>query len=169
MQISRSGLLGPILVLLGVMMLFWGDFSLGAGEIFAYFWPVLFVMPVGLFFHWMYFSVLERRGVGLLVPGGIVLTAGIVCQIATLFDSWDVMWPGFILAAAVGLFELYWFGGRNKWLLIPINILSALSLLFFAVFSVASLFSSLSSSRPFVTLALIVAGGLLMLSGRRSV
>ena len=92
------------------------------------------------------------------MPGGIILTVGIVCQIATLFDSWDVMWPGFILAVAVGLFELYLFGSRNRWLFIPIGILTTLSMLFFAVFGQA-LLSIFGITLP----ALRIAGGVLLL------
>ncbi|GIQ63904.1 hypothetical protein PACILC2_24720 [Paenibacillus cisolokensis] len=103
----------------------------------------------------------------MLVPGGIVFTVGIICQIAMLFDSWDVMWPGFIFAVAVGLFELYWFGGRNKYLLIPINILTVLSILFFAIFSLGSILGSLSGGQPIIAAALIIAGGLLMLMRNR--
>ncbi|CAH1196237.1 MULTISPECIES: hypothetical protein [Paenibacillus] len=154
---SKRAILAPVLILLGVYLMLNQGGSLGPGTIFATFWPTLFVIPLGLFFHWLYFSMIGR-GVGLLVPGGILLTAGIVSQIAMLFGNWGTMWPGFILAAAVGLFELYWFGGRNRWLLIPINILLVLSLLFFAVMSLGNMLSSLSFIQPFVAIGLIVLG-----------
>lgn len=166
MRINRSAFLGPILILLGAFMFIKGEIEFDTGTIFTYFWPTLFVIPVGVFFHWLYFSILQRRGVGVLVPGGVIFTAGVVCQISMLFDTWDTMWPGFMMAAAVGLFELYWFGGRNKWLLIPINILTVLSLLFFVIFSLGSLFGSLASSQPIVAMILIVAGGLMIMFRR---
>lgn len=167
MSINRKTLLGPLFILLGVFLFVKGGKDFDVGTIFAYFWPTLFVIPVGVFFHWLYFSMLQRRGVGVLVPGGVLLTAGIVCQIAMLFDLWDVMWPGFILAAAVGLFELYWFGGRNKWLWIPINVLTFLSLLFFAIFSVGKLIGSLFHGQPVFALALIVVGCLILFARRK--
>ncbi|MBB6672069.1 hypothetical protein H7C19_15425 [Cohnella nanjingensis] len=145
-----------------------GGVHWGTGSIFAYFWPSMFVLPLGVFFHWLYFSLLQRRGVGVLVPGGILLTAGLVCQVSMLFDSWSFMWPGFIFAVAVGLFELYWFGTRNKWLLIPINILTVLSALFFAIFAIGALFGSLLHGRPILAMGLIAAGGLVMLFRRRT-
>src|SRR5690606_4996078 len=98
------------------------------GLIFTYLWPSIFVIPVGLFFHWLYFYFLKRKAAGVLIPGGILIFAGIVCQFSMLFDAWELLWPGFIMAPAVGLFEFYWFGGRNKWLLIPIVTLTTLSL-----------------------------------------
>lgn len=159
---NRNVFLGLIMVVLGIGMFFVGETDIGAGTIFTYFWPSLFVVPLGLFFHWLYFIVLHRRGSGVLVPGGILLVAGAVCQISMLFDSWDILWPGFILAVAAGLFELYWFGGRNKWLLIPINILAGLSVLFFAVFSVSSLLGKITGSPTLIALLLIGAGAWMM-------
>jgi hypothetical protein len=120
-----------------------------------------------VFFHWLYFFILQRRGVGVLIPGGILLTTGIICQISMLFDIWHLMWPGFMLAVAVGLFELYWFGGRNKWLLIPINILTVMSLLFFAIFSIGSIFSMVFHNQPIIAIVLIIAGGLMMITRNR--
>jgi len=162
---AKRTILAPVLILLGVYLILNQGGSLGPGTIFATFWPTLFVIPLGLFFHWLYFSMIGR-GIGLLVPGGILLTAGIVSQIAMLFGNWSTMWPGFILAVAVGLFELYWFGGRNKWLLIPINILTIVSLLFFSVMSIGTMLNSLSFIQPFVAIVLIM-GGAWIIVGRK--
>jgi hypothetical protein len=162
---AKRTILAPLLILLGVYLILNQGGSLGPGTIFATFWPTLFVIPLGLFFHWLYFSMIGR-GIGLLVPGGILLTAGIVSQIAMLFGNWSTMWPGFILAVAVGLFELYWFGGRNKWLLIPINILTVISLLFFSVMSIGTMLNSLSFVQPFVAIVLIM-GGAWIIVGRK--
>ncbi|MFK7696739.1 hypothetical protein [Paenibacillus sp. HJGM_3] len=158
-------ILGVVLMFLGAYMFLNQDGSYGPGSIFAYFWPSLFVIPVGLFFHWMYFFMVGRKGVGMLIPGGILLTAGFVCQVAMLFDSWFYMWPGFLAAVAIGLLEFYWFGDRNRWLLIPINILIVLSLIFFLVFS-AGAFLDQMSGQPIVAIAILVVGAL-MLVGRK--
>lgn len=147
-----------LLILLGVYLLMNQGSSVGVGTIFSTFWPAMFIIPLGLFFHWMYFSLVGQNGVGLLIPGGVLMTAGIVCQIATVFDSWGMMWPGFILAPAAGLFEFYWFGPRNKWLLIPINILTVLSLLFFVVFSIGPMLTYVSVVQPFIAILLLLAG-----------
>jgi hypothetical protein len=167
LNMNRSAFLGPILIILGIFMFLKGDSTFNTGTIFEYFWPTLFVIPVGVFFHWLYFFILQRRGVGVLVPGGIMLTTGIICQISMLFDIWHLMWPGFMLAVAVGLFELYWFGGRNKWLLIPINILTVMSLLFFAIFSIGSIFSKFFHNQPIIAIVLIIVGGLMMFTRNR--
>ncbi|MCM3700873.1 hypothetical protein [Paenibacillus macerans] len=167
MNLNKKSLIGPALVLVGICLLFFRKEAISAGTIFGQFWPTLFVIPVGLFFHWMYFSMTNRRATGLLIPGGILFTAGLVCQLATLFDSWQYLWPGFILAPAVGLFEFYWFGDRNKYLLIPINILTVLSLLFFAVFSLGNLYNRLIFGQPVLAIALIAIGAGVMLAPKR--
>lgn len=166
MKIKTIG--GVLLLLLGIILLLNQGETFGPGKIFAYFWPSLFVIPLGLFFHWLYFSVTERRASGLLIPGGVLLTAGFVSQIAMLFGNWEYMWPGFILAPAVGLFEFYWFGNRNKWLLIPINILTVLSLLFFIVFSFGSLFDMLLTKQPYFAILLIIGGAAILTLRKKS-
>jgi uncharacterized membrane protein len=50
-----------------------------------------------------------------------------------LWGLWGFLWPGFILAPAVGLFELYIFGNQEKGLLIPVGILSGISMIFFTM------------------------------------
>lgn len=159
-------LFGVVLLLLGgYLLIFNPGANLDSGELIALFWPSIFVIPLGLFFHWLYFIMLERRGVGLLVPGGILLTVGITCQIGMLFNNWDVIWPGFILSVAVGLFELYWFGGKNRWLLIPINMFAVLSLIFFTLFTIGSMFNQTIFGKPVIAVVLILLG-LLILFGR---
>ncbi len=160
---------GVVLLLLGAMLLLNKGETFGPGKLFAYFWPTLFVIPLSLFLHWLYFSVTGRKGIGLLIPGGILLVSGLICQTAMLFDNWNYMWPGFILAVAIGLLEFYWFGNRNRWLLIPINILTVLSLLFFAVFSLGSLFSSFGGGRAFIAILLIIGGSAILVFRKRTV
>lgn len=162
---GMRAIFGAGLVLLGGYLLWNGGVQLGVGTIFAYFWPSLFVIPLGLFFHWLYFAMTDRGMAGLLIPGGILLAAGVVCQIAMLFDAWAYMWPGFIAAVAIGLFEFYFFGNRNKWLLVPINILTVLSLLLFVVFSFGSILSH-ASGQPLIAI-ILVAAGVFLLIGRK--
>jgi len=165
----RKAIVGPVLLLLGVYFLLNPAGKMSTGYIFAHFWPTLFVIPLGLFFHWLYFMVLNRKGLGLLIPGGILLISGIVCQISMLMDNWGSMWPGFVLAVAAGLFEFYWFGNRNKWLLIPICVLTILSLLFFAVFTLGSLMDEKLFGQPILAIVLVLAGLFLMINRKKSI
>jgi hypothetical protein len=162
---TNRGFGGIILILLGIALFSTKGVVVDTGYVFSYFWPSIFVIPLGVFFHWLYFGLTSRKGAGLLIPGGILFTVGIVCQISMLFDIWEYMWPGFIMAVAIGLFEFYLFGGRNKWILIPINILCVISLMFFAIFSVGALFNGFG--RPLIAVALIGLGGMLFLRNKK--
>ncbi|MCX8129664.1 MAG: hypothetical protein N3I35_06130 [Clostridia bacterium] len=104
------------------------------GFLFAKFWPAMFLIIPGLAMHSIFFSG-KNKDAGILVPGGILLFTGLTCQVSMLFNVWGITWPGFILAVAIGLFELYLFGSRNKGLLIPVGILTVLSVIFFDAFT----------------------------------
>jgi hypothetical protein len=158
--------LGAGLVVLGLFVFTNQGAVFTVGDIFATFWPSIFILPLGIFFHWLYFGFHERSHAGVLVPGGLLITLAAVFQISALYDLWHITWPGFILAPAVGLFELYWFGGKEKGLLIPIAILTAISMLFFAVFTFESIFNYLSD-KPIVAIAIIAFGALLMIGQKR--
>lgn len=161
LKIDGKTLIGPLLVLIGVALLFNPGGWFGPGKLIAMLWPSMFILPAGLLFHWGYF-LSNRQLYGLLVPGGILVTVGLVCQIAELFNAWHIMWPGFILAPAVGLFELYFFGVRHKGILVPVVILTFLSLMFFVVFSVGHFLNISFVGQPVVAIALIAVGGYLL-------
>ncbi|GAI16408.1 unnamed protein product [marine sediment metagenome] len=123
--------IGVLLILanFGVMEIAWDNL-----------WPLIFLVP-GILFELSYF--IYRKDAGLkdeigyspkynLVPGGIFITYGLLFSVNVIY-GWHLMenlWPIFPLGAAIGLFQLYIFGGREKYLLIPIGILGAGSLFF---------------------------------------
>lgn len=169
---NRTGkVLGSIFILLGALFLlknlniiepFWNNFNLGS--IIARFWPALFLLLPGLLFHLNYFSG-RKKDPGILVPGGILLVLGAAFQINVLFGGWDIMWPVYIFSVAFGLFELYAFGTRDRGLLIPIGILSGLSIIFFISFSANKLLSF--NTRPLAVPVILIGAGLLVLFGGR--
>jgi hypothetical protein len=162
---NTRGIGGIILILFGLVLFSTKGVFIDTGYVFSTFWPIMFVIPLSVFFHWMYFGLTSRKGVGLLIPGGILFVVGVVSQISTLFHAWDYTWPGFIMAVAVGLLEFYWFSGRNKWLLIPINILAVISLLFFTIFTAGALFNGVG--RPIIAVALIGLGVLIFFNKKK--
>ena len=126
------------------------------GRLIGIFWPMIIIFGA-LMFHVGYYT--NRKNVGLLVPGGILLTVGVVCQSAMLWDIWGFMWPGFILAPAVGLFELYLFGKQSKGLLIPVGILTGLSLIFFSM-----TFNTLGTMARYIIPAMLIFIGVVVLT-----
>lgn len=114
--------LGLIFILLGIVGIlgYFFDFHLFS---MAKLWPLFLLIP-GLAFEVAYFST--KSNAGLLVPGGILITLGSVFLFNT-YTNWHFAgctWPFYVLAPAVGLFQLYLFGGRNSGLLIPVLILT---------------------------------------------
>jgi len=94
-------------------------------------WPGIVAAPaVGLLLLYIFGS----RKPYLLVPIGILLSIAGICSFAVLFNAWSLIWPGFIMAPAVGMFLYYLAGSRNPALLVPIFILSGISVTFFSIF-----------------------------------
>ena len=171
MNNKRKGTMtiGLVLILIGVIYMLknFGIFEIyfdifDVGFILSRFWPLFIIIP-GLIFHYSFFTG-KTSDAGLLVPGGILLVIGLTCQLSMLFDLWGYLWPGFILAVAVGLFELYIFGTREKGLLIPIFILGGLAVIFFAI-SLGRIWLL----RIYLIPAILILGGLLIvIRNRRS-
>lgn len=148
---------GMILIIFGALMIL-GNLGIvpSFGKLIGTFWPMIIIFGA-LMFHVGYYS--NKNNVGLLVPGGILLTVGIVCQTSVLWNIWGFMWPGFILAPAVGLFELYIFGDRQKGLLIPVGILTGISLIFFS-----ASFNTLGKMARFIIPAVLIFIGIVILA-----
>lgn len=153
--------LGVTLICIGILSVLssFGIFP-SLGELMSNFWPMILIF-ISLLFHAGYYN--NKKDVGLLVPGGILLTLGIVFQTSEIWHIYRVMWPGIILAPAVGLFELYIFGNRQKGLLIPVGILSGLSLIFFS-FTIRNLGGF---SKFLIPAGLILAGLIILVKDRK--
>jgi len=155
----KTGKLGWGVILIGIgVLLILGNLRIipSCGRLIGIFWPMIIIFGA-LMFHVGYYS--NQKLYGLLVPGGILLTVGIVCQSSMLWNIWDFMWPGFILAPAVGLFEMYLFGKRSKALLIPVGILTGLSLIFFSMS-----FNTLGTLARYIIPAVMIFIGLVVLT-----
>lgn len=126
---KNSALGGFVLVVVGALML---ANNLGNWNLFSmdWLWPMFILIP-GLIFELGYFS--NRRNPGLLVPGGILTTVGLLFffEILTNWQWAEFTWPVYPLAVAIGLFQLYLFSGRPFGLLIPVFILTAVSVVAF--------------------------------------
>ena len=102
--------------------------------LYGYIWPAFIAAPaVGLFLLYLF----GERSPGLLVPIGVLFTITATCFFSELLNLWGILlWPGFIMAPAVGLFLLYIADDNRKTgLLVPIFILGGISLVFFSIFT----------------------------------
>lgn len=127
-------------------------------------WPVFVLIP-GLCFELAYFST--RRSAGLLVPGGILTTIGLLFFFESI-TNWHFAgytWPVYPFAVAVGLFQLYIFGGRKRGLLVPIGILTLVSVTSLTSMIFGSIFRFINSS--LVMPALLVLIGVYLIAGKK--
>ncbi|HBW35117.1 hypothetical protein [Desulfosporosinus sp. BICA1-9] len=128
---KSNTILGLVFVILGTFLFtnnlfYWNFFSM------ENFWPIFILIP-GLLFEWSYFST--SRNPGLLVPGGILTFLGLLFFFE-IFTNWQFSgytWPIYPLSVAFGLFQLYLFSGRPRGLLIPVFILSTVSVVSFGI------------------------------------
>ena len=126
---SKNYLWGILLIAIGVILLIDKFLNIGIFQA-VNLWPI-FVLAPGLIFEFSYF--VSGRNPGLLVPGGILTTIGLLFFFET-FTSWNFSqytWPIYPLAVSIGLFQLYLFGGRQSGILIPVFILSTVSVVSF--------------------------------------
>lgn len=123
-------------------------------------WEIIMFF-IGVHFEYRYFR--DRRAPGILVPGAILMTIGLVDFLKWLtLGYFFIHFPAVIVGVAIGLFQLYWYGNRNGGLLIPVAILT-----FIALDDILdSVFFGLN--RPiFWSLALIVVGVYLIFNTSR--
>ncbi len=149
---------GLLLIAFGVMLLA-NNMGLFVFN-FEYLWPLFLLVP-GLVFELSYFAT--GRNAGTLVPGGILTLYGLFFyfNIVTGWNLMDSLWPVFILGPAIGLFQLYLFGGRDNGVLISSTILFVISMTFFTF----TLFGF--AAEYFAPAALILIGFFVLFKGRR--
>jgi hypothetical protein len=153
---SRSLVWGIILIIIGIIFLgnnlHW--FTLDWEEI----WP-LFMICGGLLF-WISW-IANRRDTGLLMPGTILITYGLLFEFCALHGWYwmDDLWPVFILGVGLGFFSIYLFGQRDKGNLVAGLILTGISLVFFA---------GINGFRLFWPLVLILIGIFLLIKYTRN-
>jgi hypothetical protein len=128
---KQSAAVGVLVLAAGLIIL------LGKLGVFAYigsvFWP-LFVLVAGVLLHVLYFGRILPEVA--LIPAGILTVVSVPLLIGRWFD-WSLMkylWPLFLFAVAVGLYEYYIFGPvRNRSVWVASVGLGAISLLMFVM------------------------------------
>ncbi len=155
---------GLLMIILGGLLLSENIFN------FTLFSPMLFlpilVLGIGLSFEASYF--LNRKAPGLLVPGGILTTIGLLFffEVITNWQFAGCTWPIYILSVAVGLFQLYLFSGRPKALLIPVFILLAVAVSFLSMYML-NIFNTFITFKMAISV-LLIGFGLFIVARKRT-
>ncbi|RKX43460.1 MAG: hypothetical protein DRP33_01185 [Thermotogae bacterium] len=138
---ATSILFACFFIFFGVMLLFNVSWN--------YTWPTVLLF-LGLAFE----IGLLGKGAGVLIPGGLLLTLGVFFYYNAFTDykHMSILWPVFILAPGVGLFQFY-LKTKDRGSLISSGILAVIS----AVFIGANL-TNLPAGR-------IIIGGILIFAG----
>ena len=155
---NKNNFWGFFLIIIGILLFISKLFDIQLFNM-GRLWPIFVLIP-GLCFNFAYFST--RKGPGVLVPGGILTTIGLLFFFETM-TNWhfaEYTWPVYPLAVAVGLFQLYIFGGRKRELLIPVGILTLVSATSFA----SMIFGSINTS--LVVPAILVLVGVYLIFGK---
>jgi len=112
---KKNATLGLIFLGLGAIMLLNNLDVIQLNVSIWHFWPVIFFI-MGISFEMGYFNNRHQKNAGLLVPGGIFLTYGLIFTYCSIFGYSHMvyLWPMFIGGVGVGLFQLYCFGYKEK-------------------------------------------------------
>lgn len=159
---NKNNFWGFFFVVIGVLLLISKVFNI---QLFGMnrLWPLL-VIILGLCFNLMYFS--GKAGPGILVPGGILTTIGILFLFETM-TNWHFSgytWPIYPFSVAIGLSELYIFGGRKRELRIPIAVLCIISIISFSNMLFGNVFRWINKS--FLAPIIIIIIGLVFIFGK---
>lgn len=118
---------GIIFLLLGIYLIISTIFNIEFS--WNYIWPIFILLP-GLKFEYDYY--VKKKNAGILVPGGILTTVGILFYLCAFFgyDILNFLWPTFILAPAIGMFQQF-LATKTRGLIVPVFILGGLSIIFY--------------------------------------
>lgn len=163
---KSNSFIGLLLIAVGaIVLILRGVFGIKLFEFDTSDFWVFIVLLVGIAFELGFFLTGSKSG--LLVPGGIITTIGLLFmfEVATDWNFAEYTWPVYILAVAIGLLQMYLFSRRKpKGLLISGLIVGGVG----AFFMVCTLFSgitSIFSTGLFIPIALVAGGIAIFCSG----
>jgi hypothetical protein len=150
---NKSVVTGIALITIGIIFLLPNFTDITLREL----WPVLMLGP-GILFFASFLS--DRRNYGLLMPGSMLTTYGLLFFFCTVFGWYwmEDLWPFFLLGPGMGFCLMYYFGKKEIGLLVPGTIFTLLGVIFLL---------NLTDYGHFWPLAIIVAGILLIVRSRR--
>ena len=163
---SEKSLAGIILIILGlILLMLQGVFGFKILNFEPHDSWVFIVLLLGISFEFAFF--ISGKNPGLLVPGGIITTIGLLFlfEVTTDWSFAEYTWPIYIFSVAVGLFQLYMFGGKERGLLIASGIVALVAGIMMAFCLIGAL-SDIISIGTLIPIALIAGGVAIFFSGR---
>lgn len=155
---------GLVLIVLGALALVLNIvFDIRIIKFDSYDFWVFIVLIIGLAFELGFFLTGSKSG--LLIPGGIITTIGLLFMFEVSTDWYfsRFTWPVYIISVAVGLLQMYMFSKRQKGLLIAGLIVGGIGV-FFELMMILSAVSS-NLLEVLIPISLVAAGIALVFSG----
>lgn len=148
---SGNRVAGLVLVVVGLLLLAARLFNVDFN--WSRLWPVVAFLLPSLGFHLAWIST---RNWGLLIPGGIMLTYGILflCSATLGYGMLGQLWPLFIAGPGLGMLEAAVLGGQRQmfWSALPLLTVAGVALAF-----------TMGGGTLWIGLGLVLLGGALLL------
>ncbi len=156
--------IGLLLIALGAITLILDTvFGIRILKFDSYDFWVFIILIIGLAFELGFF--LTGRKSGLLIPGGIITTIGLLFlfEVSTDWHFSRFTWPVYIISVAVGLLQMYVFSKRAKGLLVAGLIVGGIGAFFEAIMIISSISSNVIGI--LIPISLVAGGIALVVSG----
>ena len=131
---------GIILVVVSIVVLYF-NLKMFKGS-FGKLWPAILLL-LGVVLYITYFATRKRKnrvGLGFLATFVSVSSVPLFVMTFTEAASFRYLWPGFLLAIGCGLMTVYLYGNKRKSTLFFAQLLMALPLLIWIIFTMRSKF-----------------------------
>ena len=155
---------GLVLIVLGALALVLNIvFDIRIIKFDSYDFWVFIVLIIGLAFELGFFLTGSKSG--LLIPGGIITTIGLLFMFEVSTDWYfsRFTWPVYIISVAVGLLQMYMLSKRQKGLIFAVLFVGGIGV-FFELMMILSAVSS-NLLEVLIPISLVAAGIALVFSG----
>ena len=155
---------GLVLIVLGVIALVLNIvFDIRIIKFDSYDFWVFIVLVIGLAFELGFFLTGSKPG--LLIPGGIITTIGLLFmfEVSTDWHFTRFTWPVYIISVTVGLLQMCIFSKRQKGLLIAGSIVGGIGVFFELMMIISGISSNLIE--VLIPISLVAGGLALVFSG----
>jgi hypothetical protein len=162
---KNNFIIGFIFIFIGIVLILNKILALNFFYVNA-FWPLFILIP-GIILEGSFF--LTKKTPVILLPGAILTLLGLLFSFEN-FTNWSYCqytWPIYPLSLALGLLQLYYFGSKQKILLLPAAILAAISIISFGSMLLNGILSYMDISL-IIPIILILIGAFVLFKGNNN-